>query len=190
MTAIDQRDAGLSRTFSGRSVLSWLDKKIEFWLTYVFYMYLFLVLTAEVVCRFVFDHSFTWSVETSLYAFIWLTYLSVADMARNREHLAFTMVRDWLNRHGQFVCLAVSDIALAAVSVTIIFYIWEPFRQSVAFKQEMTGIDFPIWPALIAVPVGWALVLVRVVQRFLLLVENYRKGKPLIAQTEAAFDAG
>jgi TRAP-type C4-dicarboxylate transport system permease small subunit len=164
--------------------ISWLDKNVEFWLNFLFYVYLSSILVIEVIARFVFDHSLTWSVETAIYAFIWLTYLSMAEMTRSRDHLAFTMIRDRLNRHGQFVCLAISDVALAIVAITIIVYIVQPIGDSVAFNQKMTGSELPLWLALAAIPVGWTVVLLRVVQRFLDLLRNYRRGKPLIAAKE------
>lgn len=163
-----------------RRTLSWLDKNVEFWLNFLFYVYLSSILVIEVIARWVFDHSLTWSVETAIYAFIWLTYLSMAEVARGREHLAFTMIRDQLNRHGQFICLVISDLALATVAVTIIVFILQPIDDAFAFNQKMTGSDLPIWLALLSIPIGWAMVLLRVVQRFFDLLGDYRGGGPLL----------
>lgn len=171
-----------------RQAVHWLDKNVEFWLNFLFYVYLSSILVVEVIARFVFDHSLTWSVETAIYAFIWLTYLSMAEMTRGRDHLAFTMIRDRLNRHGQFVCLVISDIALATVAITIVVYILQPIGDSVAFNQKMSGSDLPLWLALIAIPVGWAMVLLRVAQRFIDLLKNYRRGHPLIAAKDIVIE--
>lgn len=171
-----------------RRAVHWLDKNVEFWLNFLFYVYLSSILVVEVVARFVFDHSLTWSVETAIYAFIWLTYLSMAEMTRGRDHLAFTMIRDRLNRHGQFVCLMISDVALAVVAVTIVVYILQPIGDSIAFNQQMTGSDLPLWLALIAIPVGWTMVLLRVVQRFIDLLNNYRRGNPLVAAKDIVIE--
>lgn len=171
-----------------RRILSWLDKNVEFWLNFLFYVYLSSILVIEVLARWVFDHSLTWSVETSIYAFIWLTYLSMAEVARNREHLAFTMIRDLLNRHGQFACLVISDVALAIVAVTIIAFIVQPIGDAFAFNQKMTGCDLPIWLALISIPVGWSMVLLRVGQRFCDLLGDYRSGRPLLHVKEVVIE--
>lgn len=167
-------------------LLAWIDaadRKVEHWLTFLFYGYLFAILTVEVIGRAV-GHSIVWAVETSLYAFIWLTYLSAAQLTRNREHLAFTLFRDRMNRAGQFVCLAISDACLAVVSLVIVYYMWNPLADAIRFNQQMTGADAPIWLAMIAVPVGWIVVFIRVVQRFVRLVRDLRAGRPLAATAE------
>lgn len=161
-----------------KTLLILVDRKAEYWLSFLFYVYLFSILTVEVVFRSL-GHSIVWAVETSLYAFIWLTYISAAQLARGREHLAFTLVRDMLGRNGQFLCLVISDVCLFVVSATIIFYMWQPLTDAIRFQQQMTGADLPIGLALVAVPAGWALVAVRVAQRFARLIGNFRGGRPL-----------
>lgn len=166
--------------------VAWIDaadRKVEYWLTFLFYGYLFAILTLEVIGRAI-GHSIVWAVETSLYAFIWLTYLSAAQLTRNREHLAFTLFRDRMNRVGQFVCLAISDMCLGAISLVIVYYMWNPLADAIRFDQQMTGADAPIWLAMIAVPVGWIVVFIRVVQRFVRLVRDFRAGRPLAATVE------
>lgn len=160
-----------------------VDRKVEYWLTFLFYGYLFAILTLEVIGRAI-GHSIVWAVETSLYAFIWLTYLSAAQLARNREHLAFTLFRDRMNRAGQFVCLVISDMCLGAISLVIVYYMWNPLADAIRFDQQMTGADAPIWLAMIAVPVGWIVVFIRVVQRFVRLVGDFRAGRPLASSVE------
>lgn len=160
-----------------------VDRKVEYWLTFLFYGYLFALLTVEVIGRAI-GYSIVWAVETSLYAFIWLTYLSAAQLTRNREHLAFTLFRDRMNRVGQFICLAISDVCLGVVSLVIVYYMWNPLADAIRFNQQMTGADAPIWLAMIAVPVGWIVVFIRVVQRFVRLVRDFSAGRPLASTVE------
>ena len=159
-----------------RATIDWLDRNVEYWLNVLLYAYILVVVFLEVLARYVFKGSIVWAEETAVYAFIWMSYLAMARLARSRTHLAFTPLRDMLPRGGQLVCLLVADIALGALAVIVVIYMWRPIADSVAFHQTMQGADLPIWLATAAVPIGWLMVLVRVVQRALDAIANYRHG--------------
>jgi TRAP-type C4-dicarboxylate transport system permease small subunit len=174
----DQRGSrdGRARGNGVRATIDWLDRNVEYWLNVLLYAYILAVVFLEVLARYVFKFSIVWSEETAVYAFIWMSYLAMARLARTRSHLAFTPLRDMLPRGGQLACLLASDLALGALSVIIVVYMWRPIADSIDFHQTMQGADLPIWLATLAVPVGWLMVLVRVVQRALDAIGNYRRG--------------
>jgi len=159
-----------------RAAIDWLDGNVEYWLNVLLYAYILVIVFLEVLARYVFKTSIVWSEETAVYAFIWMSYLAMARLARTRTHLAFTPLRDMMSRGWQLVCLLVSDLALAVLAVIVVFYMWRPIADSVAFHQTMQGADVPIWLATLAVPVGWLMVLIRTVHRALDAIGNYRRG--------------
>ena len=165
-----------SRRARWRGPLDWLDRNVEYWLNVLLYAYILVIVFLEVLARYVFKGSIVWSEETAVYAFIWMSYLAMARLARTRSHLAFTPLRDMLPRGGQLACLLASDIALGTLSVIVVIYMWRPIADSVDFHQTMQGADLPIWIATLAVPVGWLMVLIRTVQRALDAIGNYRRG--------------
>ena len=165
-----------SRGGRWRGALDWLDRNVEYWLNVLLYAYILVIVFVEVVARYVFKVSIVWSEETAVYAFIWMSYLAMARLARTRSHLAFTPLRDMMSRGWQLACLLVSDLALGVLAVIVVVYMWRPIADSVSFHQTMQGADLPIWIATLAVPVGWLMVLIRTVQRALDAIGNYRRG--------------
>lgn len=165
-----------SREARWRGALDWLDRNVEYWLNVLLYAYILAIVFVEVVARYVFKVSIVWSEETAVYAFIWMSYLAMARLARTRTHLAFTPLRDMMSRGWQLACLLVADLALAVLAVIVVVYMWRPIADSVSFHQTMQGADLPIWIATLAVPVGWLMVLVRTTQRALDAIANYRRG--------------
>jgi TRAP-type C4-dicarboxylate transport system permease small subunit len=165
-----------SRESRWRGALDWLDRNVEYWLNVLLYAYILAIVFVEVVARYVFKVSIVWSEETAVYAFIWMSYLAMARLARTRSHLAFTPLRDMMSRGWQLACLLVSDLALGVLAVIVVVYMWRPIADSVSFHQTMQGADLPIWIATLAVPVGWLMVLVRTTQRALDAIANYRRG--------------
>ena len=165
-----------SRGARWRGALDWLDRNVEYWLNVLLYAYILVIVFVEVVARYVFKVSIVWSEETAVYAFIWMSYLAMARLARTRSHLAFTPLRDMMSRGWQLACLLVSDLALGVLAVIVVVYMWRPIADSVSFHQTMQGADLPIWIATLAVPVGWLMVLIRTTQRALDAIGNYRHG--------------
>ena len=165
-----------SRRGRWRGALDWLDRNVEYWLNVLLYAYILVIVFVEVVARYVLKVSIVWSEETAVYAFIWMSYLAMARLARTRSHLAFTPLRDMMSRGWQLACLLVSDLALGVLAVIVVVYMWRPIADSVSFHQTMQGADLPIWIATLAVPVGWLMVLIRTTQRALDAIGNYRHG--------------
>lgn len=158
-----------------------LDRKAEYWLNLLFYAYIIAIVFYEVFSRYVLRASVAWAEETAVYAFIWMSYLSTARLARTRSHLAFTLFRDRMSRPAQLACLLLSDVCLLSLSAVIIGYMVQPISDSIEFGQAMLGSNLPIWIASVAVPFGWALVMLRTVQRAGETLRNYRLGRPLVS---------
>lgn len=157
------------------------DRYLEDALGAILYIYIIVVIFAEVIGRYVFKSSILSAYETAIYAFIWLSYLSMAAMARNRQHLAVTVLRDMMPRSVQMVLLLLSDLLLIVLASIVVVFIRQPFADVVDFDQKMVGIDLPFWIALLSVPVGWGLVALRTIQRSITTIDDYRHGRPLVA---------
>ena len=170
-----------------RRIVQWLDDHAEDALSCVLYTYIITLIFCEVVARYVFHSSILWGQETAIYAFIWLTYISMAKLAKTRSHLAFTAIRDALPPFAQLTLHLLSDLCLLIVCVVILIYVYRPIADSITFQQQMTGADLPLWLATAAVPFGWLLATIRVIQRAVIVVNKYRAGEAL-AVSVAALD--
>lgn len=156
-----------------------IDEKIEFWLCAILYTYIVAAIFMEVFTRYILKFSYAWAVETVIYAFIWMCYIAMARMARTRSHLAFTSIRDACPAGVMFIFLLISDALLLVLSVVIIVNIYIPLTDNILFGQTMNGIDLPLWIATAAVPAGWLLLVIRVVQRSIQTIREYRNGEEL-----------
>lgn len=168
-----------------RHYIKLVDLYLEDALSAILYVYIVSIIFAEVIGRYVFQTSILSAYETAIYAFIWLSYLSMASMARSRTHLAVTFLRDLMPRGVQLVLLLLSDVLLIILASVVVVFIRRPFEDVVNFDQMMVSIDLPFWIALLSVPVGWALVVLRTVQRAIATIEDYRQGRALTPTTTA-----
>jgi TRAP-type C4-dicarboxylate transport system permease small subunit len=168
-----------------RGIIRTIDENFEYALGGALYAYIILVIFFEVVARYVFHSSILWAEETSIYAFIWLTYISMANLAKTRSHLAFTAIRDMLPPFGQLALLLLADVCLLILSTIIIIFIYRPIADNILFEQQMMGVNLPLWWATAAVPFGWLLVSIRVIQRSLISIKKYMAGESLLSEVVA-----
>jgi TRAP-type C4-dicarboxylate transport system permease small subunit len=168
-----------------RRIIRAIDTHFEYVLSSALYAYIIVVIFCEVVARYGFHSSILWAEETSIYAFIWLTYISMANLAKTRSHLAFTPIRDMLPPAGQLTLLLLADVCLLILSTVIIVFIYRPLADNIIFEQKMMGANLPLWWATAAVPFGWLLVAIRVIQRALISIRKYTAGDSLVSEVVA-----
>lgn len=160
-------------------LLRWLDEYVEDSLCFLFYTYLVLIVFIEVVRRYVFNWSSSWSEETAIYAFIWMVYLAAAKGVKERSHLSVDFLVRLMGRRGQLVSSVLSDVCFVILAVVAIYYSVLIAGTHVATNLSMQGANLPLVLATAAVPVGWILILVRVVQRFINTIRAYAAGEDL-----------
>jgi len=161
--------------------LRWIDRNVEYWLNFLFYAFLTLIIVIEVFRRYALNSSTSYGEELARYAFIWLAYIATARGVKNRSHLSIDMLRQRCGRSGQFWLYVFSDLCFLALALVVVYTSVLFVGSGIRFDQRFTGSDLPLWLATAAVPVGWSLIGIRVVQRNLALIAAYRTGGPLTA---------
>lgn len=66
-----------------KKVLHWLDENLEEFLLVVFLIAMTLIMGIQVLSRYVFGQSLSWSEEITRYLFIWSGFLSVSYCSKN-----------------------------------------------------------------------------------------------------------
>ena len=144
---------GMSRS---TSVLSHAERLVMLWL----YGFVVLVIVIEVVRRFAFDFSSLWGEEAARFAFIYLVWISAAVGVRNRAHIRFGIVTDLLPPRGAASLSVLASIATIVFAMFAFYWSIEPVMTSLRFGSVTEGLRLPRTLFLVAVPVGFVLVLV------------------------------
>lgn len=136
---------------------------------------LFLAMTllgfANVVVRYGTNLSFAASEELLTNGFLLLTVFGAAIAARRGEHLAVTLVQESLPRRlaqGVFVLSVVLGVALLAASA---WFSWATLMNQMNSGIRSYALGLPAWWYQVALPFGFALVILRYVQH---AVETWR----------------
>jgi C4-dicarboxylate transporter DctQ subunit len=169
-------------------VLKWVDEYIEYTLSFLFYFYLTSIVFIEVVRRYFFNASSSWGEETAVYAFVWMVYIAAAKGVKERSHLSIDILVRHMGRRGKLMVDILSDLCFFILGAVIFYYSLISVLHSIELGQTMRGLNLSIAWATVGVPVGWFLIMVRVVQRFVKTIRAYARGEDIhtagLAQSE------
>jgi TRAP-type C4-dicarboxylate transport system, small permease component len=129
---------------------------------------------AQVVMRYIFGNSLSWSEELARYLFVWQIWLGVSYSARNMTHLRITLIKDKLSPKAQKILeLAITavwiafGIFIAAKGITLVMKVAK-------FNQLSSALQLPMMYVHLAVPVGCGLMVIRLIEN---TVKSYVLGK-------------
>jgi len=136
----------------------------------VSYAVLILIIGVETIRRAFVGTQEVWGPEIALYAFVWLSWFSMAKHGRFGTHLAFTELRQRLSDRSQRALELFDCLLWLLVGLIIVYTSSAVVKNQISMGQTVFGTSIPLYLASLAVPVGWAFSIIRVLQRSLLVV--------------------
>lgn len=156
-------------------VLRALDR-VEEYLTAALLAAMTLLTFVQVVLRYVFDSGLIWALETTTYLFGWLVLIGISIGIRTRSHLAVDLVSARLPPAGR------QGIALVAVALSLLYAAlmlygsWTLIVQLRVFGSLAHDIPLPRWVLLSSLPLGFALLGLRILQAAIGIIRGTRRG--------------
>ena len=115
-----------------------------------------LLVFVQVVMRYVFNNSLSWSEELARYTFIWLIYIGISYGCKLRKHIKIDAALYLFPKKARPYVVLLGDILFIAFAVYItytgFFYSMEQIRfdmRSAALKIPISTSICPLWLALV-----------------------------------------
>ncbi|WP_299477617.1 TRAP transporter small permease [uncultured Roseibium sp.] len=120
------------------------------------------MLTYEVSARYLFVAPTIWAAELSQLCLIWGSMIGMPWLLKTNQHIAVDALTVRLGKTAQRMCRILAMSAIALFSTLVAWKGGEIFFDSFE-RGRTTGsmLDLPTWVAELAIPVGFALVLVQ-----------------------------
>ncbi|SEM16171.1 TRAP-type C4-dicarboxylate transport system, small permease component [Roseovarius tolerans] len=161
------------------SVLRRIDRDAERWLLLVFYVMLVATMAIEVLRREIFAYSSIWGEEIVRYSFIYLAWIGAAAAVKERAHIRIDVMMHYLGPRPKALLYIFGDLVMVAVAVVALYWSLETVHVSAKFGSVTDGLRISkVW-FLMAVPVGFSLMLFRLVQSLLRDFKSLRDGTPV-----------
>ena len=130
------------------------------------YSYFCLIILIEVIRRYAFGDSSAWGEMTARYAFVYMTYAAAAEGIRQRKHIRVDLIDKIIKPKSLTLLNIYYDILVTIVAVLVIYYSLKLINVQLTFGIVMTAADINMAFAQAALPLGWALMLIRITQNW------------------------
>lgn len=156
-----------------------LDRNAERWALLIFYVMLVATMAIEVLRREIFSYSSIWGEEIVRYSFIYLAWIGAAAAVKDRAHIRIDVLMHYLGPRLKALLYIFGDIVMFVVAVIALYWSWEAVHVSAKFGSVSHGLRVSMVWFLMAVPVGFGLMIVRLTQSFLRDLRALRDGRPV-----------
>ncbi|MDR2088710.1 MAG: TRAP transporter small permease [Clostridiales Family XIII bacterium] len=133
----------------------------------------------QVVMRYVFQHSLSWSEELARYIFVWQLWLGVSYAAKNQSHIRITIIENFLNEAQRKILETIVIVIWFGFGCFVIVQGYKIAMQIGAYGQTSSALGLPMVYAYMSVPVGASLMNIRLIQNLVGLYCKPNKPKAL-----------
>jgi TRAP-type C4-dicarboxylate transport system permease small subunit len=159
--------------------LTLLNKNAERWALLFFYVLLVSTMFVEVIRREVFSYSSIWGEEIVRYSFIYLAWIGAAAAVRERAHIRIDVLMHYLSPRAKAILYIFGDILMFAVACVALYWSFETVMVSWEFGSVSHGLRVSMVWFLSAVPLGFTLMIYRLIQSLLRDIADLRAGRPV-----------
>uniref|UniRef100_UPI0040474E04 TRAP transporter small permease n=1 Tax=Yoonia sp. TaxID=2212373 RepID=UPI0040474E04 len=156
-----------------------LDRNAERWLLLAFYVMLVMTMAVEVLRREVFSYSSIWGEEIVRYSFIYLAWVGASAAVKERAHIRIDVVMHYLGTRPKAALYIFGDLVMLAVAIGALVWSLETVQVSWKFGSVSHGLRVSMVWFLMAVPVGFGLMITRLIQSLWRDMRSLRDGTPV-----------
>lgn len=102
-------------------IVDFLDKTEEFILVMMFAL-MVLVIFGQVIMRYVFNNSLSWSEELGKFLFVWISWFGISIGAKRKEHIKITMFVDKCSPKNALICEILSELVVFGICAVTAYY--------------------------------------------------------------------
>jgi TRAP-type C4-dicarboxylate transport system, small permease component len=135
------------------------------------------VIFLQVIMRYVFNNSLTWSEELGKFIFVWISWLGISIGHRRREHIAITMVVDKLGYRAQKTAEVITELILAVICGVTVYY--GILMMQVQVPVPYAAIKISTSWGYLSLVLGCSLCLIRALMHMAEAVKCVISGKPV-----------
>ena len=147
-----------------KKVLRFIDENLELFFLTILLIIICVSMIAQVVMRYVFNNSLSWSEEISRYCLVWSTFFSIGYCTRYRKSLRITLLVDALPARVREVVYIVVQAVICVFYGWLAVSMWSVLLSASKTSRVTPATQIPIWVIYIVPFVGYVLGSLRTLQ--------------------------
>ncbi len=156
-----------------KKALKWLDVNFEPVLIMVVFIIMTLLLTLQVILRFLFDEGFAWAEEFATFMFVWICFLGISYAFRNNRQITVAFIRDFLPEKARKILVLLIDFSMLAIMIIFLIGAISNVQNTAEFNDLAISIPITMNVAYAAALVGYSLSMLRIVQTIIWKIRRF-----------------
>jgi C4-dicarboxylate transporter, DctQ subunit len=141
-----------------------IDENGERWLLLVFYCTIVAAIAVEVLRRFLLSYSSLWGEEVARYAFIYLAWVGASAAIHERAHIRIDLLVQSAPPRLKAALNIFADLCTLLLALICLYWSIVPVLTSLEFGSVTHGLRISLAWFLVAVPLGFLLMVFRLCQ--------------------------
>lgn len=142
------------------SIITWIENAIML----ISYLTIILVVGLETIRRIITGEQASWGPEVAMGAFVWMSWFAMSSGVKARTHLSFITFRERMPYRMRQAFELFDCLLWVGLGLVVMWASWDVVMLNERFNQVIFGTEIPLAVISIAVPIGWAFTMVRVLQ--------------------------
>ena len=153
-------------------MLKALDDYLEEAILLILLVLMTCIMGIQIVSRYVFQNSLTWSEELVRYMFVWSAFLGVPFCIKHGLSIKVDQFRNLFPVPLQRILMYIDKIIIFLLFLVLFIYSFKVVRATYLSGQTSPAMQLPMWTVQISVTVSSLLSMIRSIQNLLNLVRG------------------
>ncbi|MCD8230960.1 MAG: TRAP transporter small permease [Clostridiales bacterium] len=158
-------------------VLKWLDENLEETILILLLICMACIMGVQIVARYVFNQSLSWSEELTQYLFVWATFISISYCVKKRISIKIEQFINVLPERGKTGLRLFRHTVVLIFCIIMLPYCVTYVMQAVDLQATSAALGIPMVYIQSAPLVGFILLTIRVAQAWWREAKNLRRRK-------------
>ena len=160
--------------------IKWIDRHFEEILLIALLFIMMMVMGIQIVARYVFGNSLSWSEEITRFCFIWTGFLSISYCVKNGKSIKIDQFVEWFRDDLGGRAVHLFRLFSYAVEIVLFTYLlpfaWRFVGESCKGKAASPAVGIPMWIVQSITVFSFALCVFRLLQKFVERIRMLREG--------------
>ena len=153
-------------------MLKALDDYLEETILLILLVLMTCIMGIQIVSRYVFQNSLTWSEELVRYMFVWSAFLGIPFCIKHGLSIKVDQFRNLFPVPLQRILMYIDKIIIFLLFLVLFIYSFKVVRATYLSGQTSPAMQLPMWTVQISVTVSSLLSMIRSIQNLLNLVRG------------------
>ena len=144
--------------------IRWIVSHLEEILLTLLLIYISGCMMLQIFMRHVMQSSLSWSEESIRFAFVWLVFLGFGLAVKEDRHISITFLKSHLGPKAQIAITVFANVVFFIYAVAMMVFGSQVVRSFIQSGQTSAALGIPRYFMFLAAPIGFALVIIRLVQ--------------------------